>query len=69
MLLSSNAILYDCRKCSLRTRRCSSDSLGDDNNTMYVNVASCELRRRADNNNCQNNSAEEEMYTQLMFSG
>ena len=67
MLHSSNAILYDCRKCSLPTSTCSPDSLGDDNNTMYENVASYELRRSADNNNCQNNSTEEEMYTQLMF--
>lgn len=67
MLLSSNTILCDCRKCSLPTSTSSSDSLENDNNTMYENVASYELRRRADNNNCQNNFAEEEMYTQLMF--
>ncbi|XP_078311355.1 scavenger receptor cysteine-rich domain-containing protein DMBT1-like [Crassostrea virginica] len=55
------------RKCPLPTSLCTPDSLGNENNTVYENVASHELPRRADNSNCQNNIAEEEMYTDLMF--
>ncbi|XP_078311356.1 neurotrypsin-like isoform X1 [Crassostrea virginica] len=45
------------RKCSFATSTCTSDSLRNDNNTVYENVASNEQPRRAD----------EEMYTELMF--
>ena len=54
---SSNTMFYDCRKCSLATSTCTSDSLRNDNNTVYENVASNEQPRRVD----------EEIYTELMF--
>ena len=57
MPLSSKKMFYDCRKCSLATSTCTSDSLRNDNNTVYENVASNEQPRRAD----------EEIYTELMF--
>ena len=60
MPLSSNTVFYDCRKCSLATSTCTSDSLRNDNNTVYENVAS-------NASNEQPRRADEEMYTELMF--